>query len=259
MLAKKAFFSFAEVIDPDSHRAYNEWHQLDHRPENLALPGVIWGERWVKSPDCAKVATGNDDGLGQAHYVNLYWFRDPVDEAFAEWRDLGARSYQWGRRPEVRFVRRPMTQVFVPVKGYVHPRVLVSADVLPCRPNRGVHITVSELAGDTGAIEELFHWYDQVRIPDLLQCRGVAGAWTFASEAAFGHGQAGVPESSSTRILVLFLDENPLDVVAEIDRQQAEWAASGRHRDTSALETIRFASPLRNIVPWEWDWFDGDG
>lgn len=24
----------------EDHRRYNQWHQLDHRPENLALPGV---------------------------------------------------------------------------------------------------------------------------------------------------------------------------------------------------------------------------
>ena len=43
------FFSFAALDDPgpDHHRRYNEWHQLDHRPENLALPGVAWGDRWA--------------------------------------------------------------------------------------------------------------------------------------------------------------------------------------------------------------------
>ena len=56
MLARKAFFSFTGINDPAKHRDYNEWHQLDHRPENLALPGVVWGERWVHSPDCAAVA-----------------------------------------------------------------------------------------------------------------------------------------------------------------------------------------------------------
>ena len=30
---KLGFFSFTEVTDPGQHRAYNEWHQLDHMPE----------------------------------------------------------------------------------------------------------------------------------------------------------------------------------------------------------------------------------
>ena len=49
-----AYFSFAEITDRTRHHEFNEYHQLDHRPENLALPGVIFGERWVRTPDCAQ-------------------------------------------------------------------------------------------------------------------------------------------------------------------------------------------------------------
>ena len=27
-------------MPPGAHRAYNEWHQLDHLPEQMAIPGV---------------------------------------------------------------------------------------------------------------------------------------------------------------------------------------------------------------------------
>jgi hypothetical protein len=45
------FFSFAALDGAglDDHRRYNEWHQLDHRPENLALPGVAWGDRRART------------------------------------------------------------------------------------------------------------------------------------------------------------------------------------------------------------------
>jgi hypothetical protein len=39
VFSERVFFSFVELTDPSQHRAYNEWHQLDHRPENLLLPG----------------------------------------------------------------------------------------------------------------------------------------------------------------------------------------------------------------------------
>jgi hypothetical protein len=55
---------------------------------------------------------------------------------------------------------------------------------------------------------------------------------------------------------VLFFDEDPIEVVAEIESHSMHWAQSDRDRDLSKLETVRFASPLRSIVPWEWDWFD---
>ena len=46
MKAAFGFFSFTEVTDPAEHRAYNEWHQLDHLPEQFPLPGVVYGQRW---------------------------------------------------------------------------------------------------------------------------------------------------------------------------------------------------------------------
>ena len=88
MLARKAFFSFTGITDKAKHRAYNEWHQLDHRPENLALPGVVWGERWVHSPDCAARATYGGTAVDATHYINLYWYREPYAESIKEWQDL---------------------------------------------------------------------------------------------------------------------------------------------------------------------------
>jgi hypothetical protein len=37
--AGDAFLSFVRVRDPGRHRDYNRRHQLDHLPENRALPG----------------------------------------------------------------------------------------------------------------------------------------------------------------------------------------------------------------------------
>ena len=36
---KVGFFSFTEITDPAEHHAYNEWHQLDHMPEQFPLDG----------------------------------------------------------------------------------------------------------------------------------------------------------------------------------------------------------------------------
>src|SRR5690606_25582117 len=133
------------VPDPAHHPDYNRWHQLDHRPENLALPGVAWGERWVLAPDCLAVARGAQPLLG-THYVNMYWFREPLAESVAEWHELADRSFQWGRRTDMGIAERVMLGWFMSVKGYANPRVLVDPDVLPFRPNRGIHLTVARLA-----------------------------------------------------------------------------------------------------------------
>jgi hypothetical protein len=263
MLSSKVFFSFTEVLDPTRHGDYNAWHQLDHRPENLALPGVLHGERWVRSPDCAAAAPRASDGLEGVHYVNMYWFREPVDESFREWQALAERSFQWGRRPDADLARRPMMGSFSPVKGYVSPRVLVCADALPFRPNLGVALTVSRVVEPHGTrAHERFAWYDRELIPDLLASPGVAGVWTFSSQSTTldpgwrGAGgsttfdEASQPETGQYRILLAYLDADPLAFLAG---RRPGLGSDGPHPES---ETSIMDGVLRSITPWEWTWFD---
>jgi hypothetical protein len=69
VLASTVYLSLAEVVRPEAHRPYNEWNQLDHRPENLALPGVVFGDRWVRTPECETTALVRDDRLAGAQYL----------------------------------------------------------------------------------------------------------------------------------------------------------------------------------------------
>ena len=55
---------------------------------------------------------------------------------------------------------------------------------------------------------------------------------------------------------IVYLDEDPLEFLADVAAREPAWRASGRLRDTSAVEEIFFASTFRMIVPWEWNWFD---
>ncbi|MCP3812180.1 hypothetical protein NLX62_07570, partial [Mycobacteriaceae bacterium Msp059] len=113
------FFSFV-VLDgggDEEHRRYNEWHQLDHRPENLALPGIAWGDRWSRPEACRDVSTA-EPAQADTDYVAMYWFRSPVEQSVREWEQLGADSFQWGRGPMIPGVRRTVLAFFRPVKGY---------------------------------------------------------------------------------------------------------------------------------------------
>ena len=49
---KVGFFSFTEITDPTEHHSYNEWHMLDHMPEQYPLDGIAYGQRWVSTPAC---------------------------------------------------------------------------------------------------------------------------------------------------------------------------------------------------------------
>src|ERR1700722_14995971 len=104
MMGAAAFFSFAEIRDESQHAEYNQWHQLDHRPENLALPGVRPGERWVRPPEGLRLEPPIESTLAKTQYVTMYWFREPVDASIREWQELAEQAFQWGRRPDLRYV-----------------------------------------------------------------------------------------------------------------------------------------------------------
>lgn len=169
------FFSFVALDDtePDTHRRYNEWHQLDHRPENLALPGVAWGDRWARTARCNAESIAEPDQAA-TDYVAMYWFRKPVEESVREWEQLGMDSFDWGRGPMIARVNRTLLAFFRPVKGYAAASSLVSPSVIPYRPNRGLHLTLTRFADPLGlGTHENHRWEDRLLIPELLDIPGV--------------------------------------------------------------------------------------
>ena len=270
MLSPHGFFSFTSVNDSSLHRAYNQWHQLDHRPENLALDAVRYGERWVRTPACAAASTA-DHRLAPTHYVNLYWFRPPIDEAITQWQALAERSFQWGRRPDMDMCTRPLMGFFDVVKGYVRPEVLVSVEALPFRPTRGVVVQVVELLDPHAlGVERLYRWYDTVAIPAALRLPGVAGAYTFSSvtstidegfvaEAGARTFAAAAPSrAGSFRITITYCDDDVLVTKRALDESahRLRAAAPGGDPFTAAGATVIFDSAVRVIEPWAWNWFD---
>jgi hypothetical protein len=254
-LGSRAFFSFSRLTDQSRHQDYGAWHGLDHMPENLALDGVALGCRWVRSPSCVARTTATSDELDGVQYLTTYWFRDPHEESTRAWDELASMSRHWGRRPELGWTERLRRGYFVPVKGYANPRVLVPADVVPFRPTRGVHVTVSRFEGAPVDVVTALQWYDEVGIPDLLSCRGAAGAWNFVSEDTFVQDRRS-PTMTSLRVLLVYLDGDPLAFVDDLQERSAGRRGEGRLLDTSGVETVLLASPFETVKPWQWDWFD---
>lgn len=254
-----AFFSFVSLAggDREAHTAYNEWHQLDHRPENLALPGVAWGDRWARLREPAEGAVSSDQFDG-TDYVAMYWFRDPVDDSVAAWDHLGADSLEWGRGPLIPGVERELLAFFRPIKGYVAPSALVGTSALPYRPNRGVQVTLRRFAEPHGAGAHDHHrWEDRVLMPSLMDVDGVAGGWTFS----FSHHQqhSSLPFASARsdpagalRISLLYLDGEPGETTARIAAATEDLARRGGGEPPVDGEVL-FRSTLTTIVPWL-DW-----
>ncbi|MCL0102206.1 hypothetical protein M1O29_03895 [Dehalococcoidia bacterium] len=257
MKSKIAFFSFTGITDPKRHRDYNIWHQLDHRPENLALEGVPYGERWVSSPDCITARSVSDPMIHDFHYMNMYWMIEPVERTVRDFIDLGASTMAIGRRPEVPYTKRYFTGFFLALKGYSNPRVLISPEALPYRPTRGVFATMHDLPEpESEDAIEMLQWYDEIHIPDVLECKGVAGAWTFTADARFASTAGANPNKPGRRIHLYYLDEDPLEFLKDLNAHVPQWKAAGRLRDNSKTKKDLFVGPLRTILPWEWNWFD---
>jgi hypothetical protein len=192
------FFSFTEVTDPDGHRAYNEWHQLDHLPEQFSLEGIRFGQRWVCSPPCAAARVAVTPLLEPCQYITLYLMED--DTVLAPFAELAKEMRREDRFFEAR--RAHLSGPFEVVDRWVAPRVRVSAGVVPYRPSRGVYVVVGPPVDGAALVEQA----------------GVAGAWRFDDDAV------------GRSITVAFVDGDLLGVAAELGawclagHAELEWA-----------------------------------
>jgi len=66
------FFSFTEITDPGEHHSYNEWHQLDHMPEQFPLDGIAYGQRWVSTPSLVIIASANRSAMASKSAASTY-------------------------------------------------------------------------------------------------------------------------------------------------------------------------------------------
>jgi hypothetical protein len=250
---KVGFVTLTEVTSPGNHVDYNIWHQLDHMPEQFAIPGVVCGQRWVLAPDCVAQTVTVDDPLGTFHYLTLYLMTEPVHETLEEFAEVRERLAKLGRFYEHRRARLSGAWVFL--EALAAPRTLVAPEVIPYRPNRGIYVVIDEPApdADQDSLDEYLRRRHTDHFPRLLDVPGVAGIWSFATRRwAFAKSEdppLSVEAQDRTRITVAFLDEDPLAVAAAAGPLVEEhWAG--------APVRPRFAGPLSTITPWQWNWFD---
>jgi hypothetical protein len=242
---KVGFFSFTEITDPHEHRAYNEWHQLDHMPEQYPLPGIAFGQRWVSTPACRDARAAADDAMAPLHYMTLYLMTDPVDRTLEDFMELGQKLRALGRFHLYR--RAVLSGPFQFLEAHAAPRALISGDAVPYRPNRGVYVIVEEPT-DRDALDPWIRRMHEELLPDVLTLPGVAGVWSFATDPALAHHAPGLGHRRTT---VLYLDDAPLKVAKALGPMLEQ-----RWQDAPVRPV--FAGPLETVVPWQWDWFDGD-
>jgi hypothetical protein len=123
----------------------------------------------------------------------------------------------------------------------VAPRVLVSAEVVPFRPNRAAYLIVEEPA-DRDRIDPYLRWRHDEHLARLVTTPGVAGAWVFATAARYRRGRH---TEGDYRITVCYLDGDPSETAGALGPLMEEaW------RD--APVTPLLAAPFASLVPWVW-------
>lgn len=101
-----------------------------------------------------------------------YLVSDPVEETFDDFVALGRALRENGRFPVV----RPSLQVAGRrlLQWQSLPRAMVSAEVVPFRPHRGILLIVEEPTGERPS--QWLQWLHAEHYPALLTTPGTAGA-----------------------------------------------------------------------------------
>ncbi len=235
---KAAFFSFTPAAGPDDDGSYLRWHLLDHMPEQYQIPGIQYALRYIADGDYPRSRLAASGPLEQVGNLVTYLVGDPVQQTHDDFMVLGPRLAEMGRYPIV----RPGLQLRMPalLAWYAAPQALISAEVVPFRPHRGVLVIVEEPVGED--VDGWLKWLHTDHYPSVLSTPGTAGAWMYGSTNTWKlhpHTQ-GDPQYST----VIYLDDDPLAVTKAL-------AALVEERWRSGVVRPVFAGPLRTMIEWE--------
>jgi hypothetical protein len=237
------FFSFTEVTDPSAHQAYNDWHRLDHMPEQFSLDGVLFGQRWVCTPACRRLRVAVSPRLEPCHYMTLYLMRDAdvVPPFFALARRL---------RQADRFFAERLSHLSGPFEvqdRWVSPRVKVSEAVVPFRPAIGIYVVVGP----------------PVEGAAMVGLEGVAGAWSFSASADATASTttpattASTTTDSTRHITVAFIDGDLVPTAQTLGRWCLEADPStSPTTDPRRDHILEWAGPLERLDTDSAGWFD---
>src|SRR5262245_30696576 len=201
---KPGIFSFTAPAPADDDGSYLRWHLLDHMPEQYQLPGIVLGQRWIADGDYPAHRIAAEGPLGDIGNVVNYLVGDPVEQTFGDFMDLGRRLAEKGRFPE----RRPSLALRMLALLHMRsaPRALVSDEVVPFRPHRGVLVVVEEPTGKRP--DRWLQWLQTDHHPRVLEVPGTAGACVYGSTRAWTIPSAARGDAMYTT--VLYLDDDPL-------------------------------------------------
>jgi hypothetical protein len=241
---KVGFFSLSRRSPDGDDRSYLAWHQMDHMPEQYQLPGLILGQRWVSTPACRAARASENGQWSEVDHVVCYLMGEPVDQTIDDFYALGGSLAAAGRFP------RSLPSSYRGGLGLVETRAaaraLISPEVVPFRPHRGIYLIVEThpegQAEDKPGRTPSPNWLDE-----LVAVPGVAGAWRYASSATSRHPRF---SEGDVEMTVCYLDDDPVAVASRLGPVMSKATAEGSAR-------LELAAPFKSMMAWDLDPFDG--
>ena len=122
--------------------------------------------------------------------------------------------------------------------------MLVSAEVVPFRPHRGVYLFVEQASEiTTSPSEDGLGRLPAGVLADLVDVPGVAGAWVYATSPDLRRSMF---TDGILRVTTCYLDEEPVTVAHRL--------ASILDRVWDVVPTrLLLAAPFESIVRWDWE------
>jgi hypothetical protein len=239
---KLGFFSLSHHSRDGDDRAYLEWHQLDHMPEQYQLPGLLWGQRWASTAACEAVRAAAVDDWAKTAHVVCYLMGDPLDETIDEFFTLGRALAEGGR------YSKSLPSQYLAGLHLLHaqasPRALIVDEVVPYRPNRGIYLIVEEPTDPALQDQYIQRMHTDV-LPALVSVPGVAGVLAFGTSPAIRRDSL---SPGSYRITTCYLDDDPATVGARLAPVLASiW--------NDAPVRPLLAAPFESMMIWDWNRF----
>jgi hypothetical protein len=164
-------------------------------------------------------------------------------DAYKEFRALNQTLNDRGTHPEPSPYR--MLGIYELLGARAAPRVRVSDEVLPWRPNRGIYLLVERLVDQPHA-DRALHAAHEGQVPAILGVPGIAGAWWFGTTIA---DEPGSPLTKGRfQITICFLDGDVATVGTALRLLLEE-----RWKDAPVEPWL--AGPFESVVQWDWQRF----
>ena len=232
------YFSLSGHADGGDDRPYLRWHQLDHMPEQYRLPGLVFGQRWGATAACRAARVSAAEPWSAVEHVVLYLMGEPLDETLDQFLVLGRTLAEMGRFSE----RLPSCYRggLRLLETWASPAALISPEVVPFRPNRGVYLIVEEATDRRRYDDHLRRLHAEV-LPSLVSMPGVAGLWVFATSSAIRKRNF---DDGDFRITVCYLDDEPAAVAQRLHPAVVQaWEG--------APVRPLLAAPYETVDPWD--------